>query len=1655
MSLTFTTTRFPLYSCLCALAALVLLAIPGAAQNTATLTVLTLEDDQGTNVPLSPTFASATIQYTATVAYSVVYVEVEGTASSGDTVHPLGIDSESKQGHQIALNRGSTTTINVDARASGKTTTTYTVTVTSTPASTDAELADLRLSDGDNQSVNFSPTFAATTTSYSASIPHTTTSLTVTPDLPDGATVRYQGATDSNTSTEEVLEFAPSVGKTTITIRVTAEDGTTTKPYTLTVTRDGPDAENATLSDLTLTNPTVTLSFAKATTQYAVSVANTVESITVTADPTAENATATIDGNDATDSGYPVNLSEGNNEIRILVTAPDESTTQLYILTVMRLKSDAGTLSGLRVSVGTLSPAFDKETKTYNVGVAHAVTSITITPTPTVPGATIAYNKSDSNPSTDPLDLALVEGNNVIEITVTAPDGTTTLPYTLTVTRARTPRTDATLSGLRLSAGTLDPAFSPGRETYTAEVYSEVTSITVTATKNVSGATVAYDPTDADTNTNGYQVNLTEGDNPAIRITVTSEDVSTTKTYTLTVTRDAASATDATLQTLSLVPNVLSPTFTTRGFYYTASVGHTVGFLEVTATKNVSEATVTYNRPDSKSNTADVLDVALTPGQTTRIEITVTSKDKRTTETYIIDATRALAPSRDATLSSLTLSEGGDSRKLNQIFDPYRYTYTASVAHDASLLTIVATPSADGEDAIAYNLLDADTNTEGHQVATQQGATTRVTVTVTAPDGTTKENYHIDISRAAPPRTDATLSSLTLTSPAVPLSPEFDPTRHTYNASVGRTATEITVTATPNATGAIPRIDGVDAYATGNGLAVTLDPGATTRVTVTVTAQDGTTTKTYQIDLTRSGSSADATLRSLTLSGGATLSPSFSSNRTSYTASVANSVSSITITAAPTVSGSRARIGNADATSGHPVSLSVGSNTIQVVVTAQDGTTTKTYQITLTRSGSPADATLRSLTLSGATLSPSFSSNRTSYTASVANSVSSITITAAPAVSGSEARIGNADATSGHRVSLSVGSNTIRVVVTAQDGTQKTYRITVTRAGRSTAGGGGGGTPPRRDPDPPQRDPDPPDPDPPKPSNDATLKELALSGGAALSPAFAPSTTQYTAEVGATISVVTVTATRAHTRAKVTFSLADADAGLHGQQIALVEGDNTITVVVVAQDGRTTKQYTLIITRLATGQEPAEEPEKDPPPALAADATLKMLSVSGGGATLSPAFSSSTIAYIAQVGSNIGIVTVAAEANAAEASVAITPGDADKRMAGHQVPLRSYGGNQVTVVVTAEDGTTKTYRLTVHRLAPKGEPAKEPASPSQDATLKALAVSAGTLTPAFAATHQLYTAQVAHHVATLTVIPVAAAAGASVTITPADADLATDGHQVALQVGNNPVAVLVTATDGKQKAYILTITRAAQADGAAETDGAAGAVGLRSLTISEGTLTPAFVATTYQYTAQVAHHVATLTVAASARTGASVTFTPADAAPATDGHQVALQVGDNPVAVLVTATDGKQKAYILTITRAAQADGAAGLQFVGSVPDQHYTTGAAIAPLVVPEAVGGQGQVAYRMAGLPGGLSFAQATRTISGTPTTATGGAVEVACIAEDSQGAVAILSFAVTVNPPLTFGDLFINLSKASGKNEREGVRAAAPQNRLRFQAANEQGE
>jgi hypothetical protein len=182
------------------------------------------------------------------------------------------------------------------------------------------------------------------------------------------------------------------------------------------------------------------------------------------------------------------------------------------------LNTDA-TLSALTVSVGTLDPAFAPATTAYTVDVANDVTSITITATAGDANASLigAGTKTD-----------LTVGDNNFSIVVTAEDGTTKITYTVKVVRAAPVlSTDATLSTLTVSEGTLTPVFDPATTTYSVEVANTVTSITITATANDANASLVGD---------GTQTDLTVGDN-VFNIVVTAEDGTTTETYTVTVKR--------------------------------------------------------------------------------------------------------------------------------------------------------------------------------------------------------------------------------------------------------------------------------------------------------------------------------------------------------------------------------------------------------------------------------------------------------------------------------------------------------------------------------------------------------------------------------------------------------------------------------------------------------------------------------------------------------------------------------------------------------------------------------------------------------------------------------------------------------------------------------------------------------------------------------------------------------------------------------------------------------------------------------------------------------------------------------------------------------------------------------------------------------------
>jgi len=113
--------------------------------------------------------------------------------------------------------------------------------------------------------------------------------------------------------------------------------------------------------------------------------------------------------------------------------------------------------------------------------------------------------------------------------------------------------------------------------------------------------------------------------------------------------------------------------------------------------------------------------------------------------------------------------------------------------------------------------------------------------------------------------------------------------------------------------------------------------------------------------------SSDATLSALALSQGS-LSPSFASGTLAYTASVVHSVNSLIVT--PTTNDANATATVNGASAATPVTLAVGSNTVTVQVTAQDGTTTQSYTVTVTRAAALTVALTGPFTVTATLSSP-------------------------------------------------------------------------------------------------------------------------------------------------------------------------------------------------------------------------------------------------------------------------------------------------------------------------------------------------------------------------------------------------------------------------------------------------------------------------------------------------------------------------------------------------------------------------------------------------------------------------------------------------------------------------------------------------------------
>lgn len=432
------------------------------------------------------------------------------------------------------------------------------------------------------------PAFFSNTTSYRVNAPTSATSVTVTATPKDSTTTITINGTATTAGQGRSVPLGAPGSTTTILIELFSQTGSETT-YTITVTRLLSNDDN--LSALTVTPGSLDPVFASDTVDYTVNVATAVTSVTVSA--TKSDPNAVISGSLIVGAGVatgqatiPLGGQGTSTTVTVTVTAPN-GNAKTYSITVNRL-SNNNNLSNLTVVPGTLSPSFASNTLTYAVDVANNVTQVTVTATKADLNAVLSGSIPDPGAGQATGQATVQLGGpgtaTVVTITVTAPNGNNKT-YRISVNREASSNNN--LSALTVSPGTLDPVFDSGTLPYTVNVASDVTEVTVTATKADPNAILSGSIADPGAGQATGQATIVlggAGSSTPILITVTAPNGGF-KTYTITVIR-AAPSSDNNLSALSVTGGPLVPDFAPNTTSYTLDVPASVDNVTIFATKS-------------------------------------------------------------------------------------------------------------------------------------------------------------------------------------------------------------------------------------------------------------------------------------------------------------------------------------------------------------------------------------------------------------------------------------------------------------------------------------------------------------------------------------------------------------------------------------------------------------------------------------------------------------------------------------------------------------------------------------------------------------------------------------------------------------------------------------------------------------------------------------------------------------------------------------------------------------------------------------------------------------------------------------------------------------------------------------------------------------
>jgi hypothetical protein len=887
--------------------------------------------------------------------------------------------------------------------------------------------------------------------------------------------------------------------------------------------------------------------------------------------------------------------------------------------------------------------------------------------------------------------------------------------------------TNTQLTNIIPALGVLTPAFSSTVTNYSVTVDNSNTSTQFTAFVSSALSSLKFNNNPLGSGVLSPSIPISVGLTTST-FAVTSQ-YQNTSTYTVTVNRLRKSVKD--LSNLVLSVGTLSPTFDANVTSYSVTYNTDQTSIDVTATRVDADSNIIIEGNAATSGLA--VTVNLLYGVNI-IEVVVVAQDG-TTKTYTINATRL---SNIAALNGITTNQGSISPTFNQNI----YAYSLTVTNATTSISISADPI-DNLSEIYVDGVFTSANTLSNPIDLTVGLNP-ISITIVSSDGSSTQNYRINVDRTK--SSISTLSAITLSSGS--LSPSFNAGTTSYTVNLSNATTGINVTVQPTEINSSIKINDVTVNAGVGSQLIPLNVGSN-QIEIVVTSHNGIVQTTYTVIATRAASTTSSLNNLLVYN--AVLSPSFSSGVYNYSDTVTYNIQNTIVRPTSTDVNSTIRVNNISVLSNQEsqsIPLVIGVNTVTTVVTAQDGISTSTYRVVLTRRNN-FDASLAFFSINVGELTPEFDKDITDYSVNLLHNTIELEINAvATDINVTGIAIDNGvdfvtTATANLVTSIPLygsvidnawdGLTVVEIIVVAADGeSYKSYTINANRS----------------------------------PSAISTLTNLTINLPG-LQPTFDPNVTEYYLGVPHASNSVGVTATASDPLQQLIINGTVTPSGIASSNIPLYVGNNTIPVVSLAADQNYSTGYSIFINRASLG--------------LDTNSLLSNLELSTG--TFSTNFSSNVTSYQVDIPYSVSEITVKPTKQRSSASIKVDDINVISGQFSSPISL-AVGNTTITVVVTAEDNSTKTeYIITVTRIG------------NIVSSLSNLYVSAGQLDKPFNPTETQYSVNVKHSTNQISVRPFTADNQAVVSVNTLACTPNEWSAPVNLNVGENVVTIRTVAGD--------------------------------------------------------------------------------------------------------------------------------------------------------------------------------------------------------------------------------------------------------------------